>query len=157
MTNIDCYSSLSSASSLAVTTTFLLISSKLLFQFSCSFLYVSSLSSAWLSNKKLRLVVGLVGVEAWLVLFSMSKGKVRLLLEIWVLEIGVRVGQVKLSMAEVAGKMVVFPVVFTTAEVQLGMVLLLCVQVALLLEIEELFMELNVLVCAERASLVLHV
>ena len=107
MTNINCYSSLSSASSLVATSTFLLISSKWLFQFSCSFLYVSSLSSAWLFNKKVRLVVGLVGLESWVVMFSMSKGKVMLFLELWawVLEIGVRGGQVKLSMAEVATKL----------------------------------------------------
>ena len=94
-----------------------------------------------------------MGVEAWVVLFSMSKDKVRLLLELWawVLEFGVRAGQVKLSMAEVAGKMVVF----TAAEELLGMVLLLGVQVALLLEIEELFMELKA--CPDRASLVQHV
>ena len=88
-------------------------------------------------------------------LFSMSKDKVRLLLELWawVLEFGVRAGQVKLSMVEVAGKMVVF----TAAEELLGMVLLLGVQVALLLEIEEMYMEFKALVCTDRASLVQHV
>ena len=56
-------------------------------------------------------------------------------------------------MVEVAGKMMVF----TAAEVLLGMGLLLGVQVALLLEIEELFMEFKALVWTERATLVQHV